>query len=118
MRDSPWNFEKCLILMKEYDGKKQIQNLFITETNFWVRIHDLLPLMGYNSYTRSMVGNSLGKTIEVDLDDVEIEWGEYMRVRVKMDVTKSLVRKKKLAIRAMEPVWITISYKRLPDFYY
>lgn len=67
---------------------------------------------------RYLIGNALGKTIKVDLDKGEIEWGEYMRVRVTLKVTKPLIKKKKLTIEAMELVWITFSYERLLDFCY
>lgn len=41
MRDGHWNFDMCLILMKDYNGRQQTSKLSITEADFWVRIHDL-----------------------------------------------------------------------------
>lgn len=60
-------------------------------------------------FTWDLIRNSLGKTIKVDLNVGEIEWGEYMRVRVTLDVTKPIIRKKRLAIEDMKVAWITFS---------
>lgn len=48
----------------------------------------------------------------------EIEYGEYIRVMIKLDLSKSLLRKKKLAIEELEPMWISFIYERLLDFCY
>lgn len=95
LRDSPWNFDKNLVLLKDFDGIQQVSNIHFTEVTFWIRIHDL-PLMAHNEYVGRLIGNSIGVTEEVDLDAGEFEWGEYMGVRVKMDITKPVPRKKKL----------------------
>lgn len=47
-----------------------------------------------------------------------IEWGEYMRVHVKLDITKPLVQRKKLQLGLLVPVWIGFSYDGLPYFYF
>lgn len=40
--------------------------------------------------------NSIGCSEEVDVEAGEFAWGEYMRVRVGLDVMKLLLRRKKL----------------------
>lgn len=59
--------------------------------------------MARNDYIGSLVDNSLAHTEEVDLDEGEVEWGEFMMVRVKLNIKKPLVRRKKLAIDDMSP---------------
>lgn len=117
MREGPWHFNRCLILMKDYDGKQQTSKLSITEAKFWVRIH-VLPFMARNEFMGDLIGNVLGRAKEVDLDEGKIEWGEFIRVRVTLDITKPLLRRKRLAIAEKELVWITFSYERLPNFCY
>lgn len=68
MRDSPWNFDKCLILFKDFDGQQQIQSLKIVEASFWVRVYDL-PMIARNEYMGRAIGNSLGQTKIVDLEE-------------------------------------------------
>lgn len=63
-----------------------------------------------------MVGNALGKLEEVDLEAREMEWGEFMCVRIRMDISKPLVQNKRQTIGTIESFWLTISYKRLLIF--
>lgn len=67
-------------------------------------------------YIDHLVGDSLGKIEEVDLDNGENEWGKYMIITVKLNISKPIVRKKKLKLGRLEPVWIWLSYERLQDF--
>lgn len=55
-----------------------------------MRVYDI-PLMAKNEYVGRMIGDSLGHIKEVDLEAGEIGWGEYMRVGVKIDISKPLV---------------------------
>lgn len=52
--------------------------------------------MACNTYIGKVVGDSIGQTKEVDMVEGEIEWREYMWVRVKLKTTKPLIRKKQL----------------------
>ncbi|XP_042942811.1 uncharacterized protein LOC122276999 [Carya illinoinensis] len=88
-RNGPWHFDKQLLLIKPFEGSMQINSIQIKHAAFWVRIHDL-PLMARNSYVGNLVGNMLGEVIEVDLEKGEFEWGEYMRVRVLIDISQPL----------------------------
>lgn len=54
-------------------------NLSLTKTSFWVGIHNL-PLMARDQEIGELVGNSIEKLEEVDLEVEEVEWGEFMSV--------------------------------------
>lgn len=69
-----------------------------------------------NEYIRKIIGNSLSRVEEVDLEIEEIEWDEYMLIRVNIDISKLLLRHKKLNIGLSKPVWLKLSYERLPNF--
>lgn len=53
---------------------------------------------------------------EVDLIEGEVEWGEFMRIRVSLDVTKPLVHKKQMNIKMPDLIWLSFTYERLPFF--
>lgn len=38
----------------------------------------------------------LGEVLEMDVAETRVQWGKYLRVRVHVDVTKKLVREKKV----------------------
>lgn len=106
--------DQSLMLLKQYDGK-QVKNMKITKAFFRVRINDL-PFMAPKDYIRRLINISLGQMKEVNLEVGEVEWGEFMRVQVKLDIEKPLVRRKKIALSDMDPIWISFTYERLLDY--
>ena len=107
---SPWTYEKQLILMKEFVGEQVPKEISLWQSPFWVQIHNL-PL---NSRTREIgwaIGSKLGEVMEVDVVESGVQWEKYLRVRVKMDVMKKLVRGKKIAIEGGEQRWIAFKYE-------
>lgn len=56
--------------------------------------------------------------MSVDASDSGVQWGKYLRVRVKIDVTRKLIRGKKVKIEGGEQRWIRFKYERLPNFCY
>ncbi|XP_042968967.1 uncharacterized protein At4g02000-like [Carya illinoinensis] len=114
MREGPWLFDKHLVLLKEFDGRLQIGKIELVHAPFWVRLHDL-PLMACNEYIGRLVGGALGEVLEVDLDKAEMEWGEYMRVKVLINIFKPLLRRKRMIVEDGVSCWVHFSYERLPD---
>lgn len=45
-----------------------------------------------------------------------MEWGEYMHIRVTLDISKPLAWKKKLTIDELDSFWVQFTYGKLPDF--
>ncbi|KAF5469007.1 hypothetical protein F2P56_013112 [Juglans regia] len=117
LREGPWAFDKQLVLLKEFDGLVQAKGLTIVHVPFWVRIYDL-PLMARNSYVGKLIGSLIGEFLEVDLAKGEFEWGEFMRVRVLLDISTPLQRRKKLKLGDENYCWVRLVYERLPDFCY
>lgn len=114
--DGPWSFNKNLILVKDFVGSQQVKNIKMVEALFWIRVYNL-PLSAWNEYIGRLIGNSLGKFKEIDLDNGEVEWREFMRVRVNLAITRPLLRHKKLSIRPAS-VWVYFKYEQLLDFYF
>lgn len=74
-----------------------------------------LPLMVRNEYIEREIGAALGKLKEVGLNKGEVEWGEFMRIRVCIGITKPLLRRKMLNIGLLTPIWVRFAYERLLD---
>lgn len=45
-----------------------------------------------------LIGSTIGEVLEVDVSEIGVQWGKCLRVRVQMDVTKKLVRGKRVTI--------------------
>lgn len=88
--DGLWNFDKCLMLVKDFDCAQQVKNICLKEASFWERVHDIL-LMACNDYIGKTVDSMMGRVEEVDLDYREVEWGELMQIMVSIYITKPLL---------------------------
>lgn len=44
IKEEPCNFDKNLIILKEFEGGQQVCNISITKALFFIRVYDL-PLM-------------------------------------------------------------------------
>ena len=98
---SPRTYEKQLILLKEFVGDQVPKEILLWQSPFWVQIHNL-PLNGRIRETGWEISSKLGEVMEVDVAKSGVQWGRYLRVKVKMDVTKKLVRGIKIAIEGRE----------------
>lgn len=74
-----------------------------------------LPIMAKNEYTKREIGVVLGRVEEVGIDEGEVEWGEFMRIRASIKDSKPLLRWKRLNIGLSKLVWVRFEYERLPD---
>lgn len=68
--------------------------------------------MGHHIYSTT------GEVIEVDFDETGATYGGFMRVHICLDITKPLLRGKKLIVGVGQTCWICLSYERLPNFCY
>ena len=64
------------------------------------------------------IGSKIGKVLDVDVPEKGVQWGRYLRVRIHMDVTKKLIRAKKVCIENDKPRWVFFQYERLTNFCY
>ncbi|KAK7850647.1 uncharacterized protein CFP56_044066 [Quercus suber] len=81
------------------------------------QIHNL-PLKSITRETGRAIGAKLEEVLDVDVAESRVHWGKFLRVRVQIDVTKKIVRGKRIVIEGGEQRWITFKYERLPNFCY
>lgn len=115
IKDGPWNFYKSLTLVKEFEGQQQGKTINMNEASLQIRFFDL-PLMARNEYVGNLLGEALGRVEEVDIDYGDVEWGEYMQICICLDITKPLLRKKKMNLGLAEPVQVNFTYERLQTY--
>lgn len=115
MNEGPWMFDKQLLMIQNFDGTKQVNQICFIEQASWIIICEL-PLMARNEYVGKLIGGSLGRVEKIDLASREMAWGEFMSVKVNIDITRPLVCGKKLNIGLQKPIWVRFTYDCLPDF--
>jgi hypothetical protein len=63
------------------------------------------------------LGSNAGTVEEVVTNDEGIGWGEYLRVRIRINIQKLLVRGKMINVRN-KAVLIPFKYEKIPKFCY
>ena len=86
----PWTFDRHLVVFERYEGSKSVQKLQFKTTSFWVQLHDL-PFSFLTPEVAVSIGETLG-VVAIPKDRSEIRGGNFMRVRVAIDITKALCR--------------------------
>lgn len=66
--NSPWSFDKQLVLFMDYVGDLQASWIKMNFASFRIRLYDL-PLLGMNSDTICSVGESIGNVEDIDLSE-------------------------------------------------
>ncbi|XP_042983333.1 uncharacterized protein LOC122312736 [Carya illinoinensis] len=116
MKGRPWSFDKNLVCMQDCEGFNFIKEILFIKEPFWIQCYDL-PFAGMNQITGSNIGSSVGDVLQVDTDSSGICWGQFLRIKVMVDVTKPLARGRFLTIGDKKH-WISFKYERLPNFCY
>lgn len=79
--------------MKPFDGTRQPTKFRLTMRNFglefWIHLYNL-PLAYMNWSNIEQIGSSIGDFIKADIPKGDVRMGSYMRIRVELDVQKSL----------------------------
>lgn len=77
-----------------------------------------MPLGMMNKRAREMIGELVKDVLEVDVDDKELAIGQFLRVKVRLDIRKPLMRGVTLDIGSKETKWCPLVYEYLLDFCY
>lgn len=84
-------FNNELIIMREIDPRRTLDEMEFKMVPFWVQIHNLL--MGkMNVDSGRLIGDEIGEALVVDVEEDGIAFGQFLRVRVHIDITKPLMR--------------------------
>ena len=101
----PWSYEKQLVLIQDFEGELTLKEIELKWAPFWVQIYNL-PLKSRTKEMGWTIGSSLGSVLDVVVLESGVQWGKCLRVRVHIDITKRLVRGKKITIEGGESKWV------------
>ncbi|CAI9767814.1 unnamed protein product [Fraxinus pennsylvanica] len=112
----PLSFDKQLICVQDCEKAISIKDISFNEEAFWIQCHDL-PFAGMNQKTGNEIGSLLGKVLIVDMDSSGVSVGEFLRIKVLINISKPISRGRFLNIGGTKH-WIPFKYERLPNFCY
>ena len=81
----PWNFDKHLVLIRRYDNSIPVKELVFDHVSLWVQVHDI-PVQFLSREVAKKLCGAVGE-VRKDVNLREVERGEVMRIRVRIDVT-------------------------------
>ncbi|KAE8658505.1 hypothetical protein F3Y22_tig00116971pilonHSYRG00674 [Hibiscus syriacus] len=114
LKRSSWTFDGDLFSLLPYDSMKGLDDYDFNMIAVWVRNYNL-PL-GYMSKSMGMaLGGSIGTVIAVDMRPVDVG-GDFLRVRVEINITKPLRRC--VLLGSGKPRACPLKFERLPSFCY
>jgi hypothetical protein len=112
----PWVFEGCLFSVADYNGDIPPIQMDFEKVAFWTRMFNL-PLSCMSEAMGVQIGNSVGFVEEVDTEEDGVGWGAYLRVKIRMDISRPLARGRVLKLNGVT-TWVAFQYEKLPKFCY
>ena len=85
----PWTFDKYLVALKRIQSQSEMKGLEFDSAHFWIQVHDL-PVGSLNMRVVQDIVSVAGEVVNSRADNEDYEGGNFMRVRLKVDVTKPL----------------------------
>ncbi|XP_023897899.1 uncharacterized protein LOC112009795 [Quercus suber] len=116
IQSEPWSFDKHIMILEKYDKNNLVEELQFKRTTFWVQVHGL-PIKFMNVRAATKICEVLG-TVLPFTNQHEIEGGNFVRIRVSLDVTIPLCRGRLVSIGRDKEVWVSFKYERLPNICY
>lgn len=69
------------------------------------------------TYYGELLGNTIGKVLDVDVDTNDMGCGSFLRVRVDLNLFKPLARGRMILVLE-EELWIPLKYEKIPKFFF
>lgn len=113
----PWFYDKNLVIFQWAQDVESAPFLEFSSATFWIQLHNV-PENSLTQETGEAIGKSLGTMVQVADPEDDGCGGEFLRVRVTMDITKPLAWCSKLWAEGKQIGWVGIKYEQLLNFCY
>ncbi|XP_012851564.1 PREDICTED: uncharacterized protein LOC105971262 [Erythranthe guttata] len=110
----PWLMDKNACLLQDLEPDSDPTTMDIYLMNIIIRIHNL-PISKRTVPMVNQIGSKVGDVVEI-LNSKQLEFHQYVRVKVRIDVNKCLKRGMNLHNLDGTKNWIAFTYERLPNF--
>lgn len=117
LNGGPWHFDRALIVLQEPSGIGSIKKQSFSHASFKIQIHNV-SLMCMDASIIRELGSRVGKVEDIGTDAQRECFGEYMRIRVSVNITKPLKKIIVLKQEGEKDIPMLVVYERLPDLCY
>ncbi|KAK1558107.1 hypothetical protein QYE76_018120 [Lolium multiflorum] len=111
----PWIFRDHGLLIEKYDGSCRATAVELNRIHAWVCIHDV-PELYRKKQLISSLAERIGEVLLVDMNGVSFDGGDFVRVRVWLDVRKCLTRFVSFKPEGEKPVIMRVKYEKIPRY--
>jgi hypothetical protein len=111
----PWIFRDYGLLIGKFDGSCSAAAVELNRIHVWVRIHDIPELYRQKKLITGLARN-IGDVVQVDMNGPGQDSGDYVRVRVWLDVRRCLTRFVSLKPEGGAPIIMRVKYEKIPRF--
>ncbi|KAK7842576.1 hypothetical protein CFP56_013669 [Quercus suber] len=87
----PWFYDKSMVVFQCAVDVESVPSLAFDSAMFWVQLHNV-PEQCLTPEKGEAVGNTIGSIVQVADPEDDGEGGEFLRIRVTIDITKPLPR--------------------------
>lgn len=117
---SPWMLggNKKAVLVQDFDASMRPSDIHFKHMSVWTRIYNL-PFGWMNKKWGEKIAEMVGSVEKIDVDDQDRAWGPYLRAKVKIDISKPLLRAVSLfSVKRQTKELYKVRYEKLPSFCY
>ncbi|XP_074323067.1 uncharacterized protein LOC141660010 [Apium graveolens] len=110
-----WMFEQSMLIYHRLLDNEDPYMVQLQEAGMWVQIYDI-PKGFISETVLKSVGDSFGCYLKSNPVNFNNIWKDHVRIRVTMNVAKSIKRRMKLKRDSNNWNWINFKYERLSSF--
>ncbi|KAM0890503.1 hypothetical protein ACQ4PT_027009 [Festuca glaucescens] len=115
VHQGPWTFRGWGLMIEDYDGLSDPENFVFDGMHMWAQIHGI-PELYRKVEVVDDLARRVGKVKEVQFSPKLFFEGNYVRIRVRIDVTKPLMRFVSLTIPVEGRRRLPVKYEKIPFF--
>uniref|UniRef100_A0A2N9I474 CCHC-type domain-containing protein n=1 Tax=Fagus sylvatica TaxID=28930 RepID=A0A2N9I474_FAGSY len=115
--EEPWSYDKYLIAFHRLNNEVAVENIPLHQVDFWVQLHNL-PVLNMKRKVVVAMSSYIGEVLPSPTQDEKAGNGKYLRIRVRVNITKPLCQGRKISLGNGTESWVSFQYERLPNFCY
>lgn len=102
--DGPWSFDQNLVVLERLRPDDNPATVALDTAVFWIQVHQL-PVGFISEKVAKVIGGYIGTFISADPTNFDGLWKTFLRIRVRINITKPLKKTMKMKKPGGEWFW-------------